>query len=223
MPTLEALCKRLEDAIKSEFAQSLSGVTAREDSRAFGAMIENQITTNWPKICKSMNVSVLPIPGRRTIYDCAFADGGKVYGLDVKTKDLDSSKYSDGGMCAVANLLKFMVNDDGVFLIVEVGHKLSNETDGSRDISHIYVAPFSCLPPDAYRIENLGTGQVRLNSSLTEMYGRIDWNRTNKEFFEIFSGYAISHYEKVAEVALKRGASIERFKISDYKHLRFGK
>ena len=48
-----------------------------------------------------------------------------IVGIDVKTKDLDSKKYSDGGICAVGNLLKFLANDRGQFIIAELGHNQS--------------------------------------------------------------------------------------------------
>ena len=89
------------DAIDAQlnnlFSDLRSGITAREDSRAFGAMIEKQITDNWEGICKSTSSEYVPNPGRRTIYDFASRHKGVFYGFDVKTKDLDSSRYSEWG------------------------------------------------------------------------------------------------------------------------------
>ena len=181
------------------------------------------ITSNWEEICKASKVTPLAIPGRRTIFDCAYTDSKLTYGLDVKTKDLDSSAYSDGGICAVGNLLKFLANDNGVFLIVEVGHSASSSKTTSRDIEYIHVAPFSCLPPESYRIENLGTGQVRLNHTVNEVYEKIEWNRTNEKFFDIFTELAISHYERVGRDATKRIDSINVFKKNGYTGFTFGR
>ncbi len=94
-------------------------------------------------------------PGRRTIYDFACEIDGVLVGFDVKTKDLDATRYSDGGVCAVGNLLKYMANDAGVFMIVEFGHKDSDSKGTGRDIHYIRIAPFHTLPKDIYRIENL--------------------------------------------------------------------
>lgn len=54
------------------FADSESGLLMREDSRAFGAMVEQRIVDNWPEICRSLGYDPLDRPGKRTIYDCAF-------------------------------------------------------------------------------------------------------------------------------------------------------
>lgn len=221
--TLKQHCELLQKNIASQFADHLSGVSSREDSRAFGAMVEKRITSNWHEICRDSNVKPMAIPGRRTIFDCAYSDADLTYGLDVKTKDLDSTAYSDGGICAVGNLLKFLANDHGVFLIVEVGHTASSGKTTSRDIEYIHVAPFSCLPPDGYRIENLGTGQVRLNYTINQIYEEIEWDRTNESFFDIFTDLSISHYERVGRDAKKRIDSINAFKANGYKSFTFGK
>lgn len=221
--SLQQHCKDLEKSIESHFKSYSSGVTAREDSRAFGAMVEKNITSNWERICKDLKVDPLAIPGRRTIFDCAYSENGITFGLDVKTKDLDSTAYSDGGICAVGNLLKFLANDKGVFLIVEVGHSANSTKQGSRNIDYILVAPFSCLPSDSYRIENLGTGQVRLNHTIKEVYEQIEWKRTNESFYEIFVNLAITHYERVSTDAKKRIDSINTFKKNGYERFTFAR
>ena len=220
MKDLKGVCSSLERGIVNQLEDYLSAVSAREDSRAFGAMIEKRITETWDVICNQMKVEALELPGRRSIFDCAFEYEGKTYGLDVKTKDLDSTSYSDGGICAVGNLLKFMANDNGVFLMVEVGHSKS-KTENARDIDYINVAPFSCLPFESIRIENLGTGQLRLNSSVKEVYEEIDWDRTNNEFFEVFTALTIAHYERVARDAQKRIDSINAFRERGFRNFRF--
>ncbi|MCB5262539.1 MAG: hypothetical protein LHW64_03085 [Candidatus Cloacimonetes bacterium] len=106
-----------------------------------------------------------------------------LFGFDVKTKDLDSTRYSDGGVCAIGNLLKFMANDKGVFVIVEFGHNKSTAKNNARDSEYIRVAPFHTLPKDMYRIENLGTGQIRLNYTVNQVWDEIDWNRSDNDFF----------------------------------------
>jgi len=221
--TIKQHSLNLEKRIQVEFKDHLSGMSAREDSRAFGAMVEQRITSNWKSICKDLGVKDLEIPGRRTIFDCAYTDNEKIYGLDVKTKDLDSSTYSDGGICAVGNLLKFLANDNGKFLIVEVGHNQSKGAKSARDIEYIHVAPFSCLPQDCYRIENLGTGQVRLNYSVNQVHDEIDWGRSDNAFFDIFTDLAIVHYERVGRDAKKRIDSIRAFRERGYKDFSFGK
>lgn len=222
LKSLKTVCVDLENGIRVQLSDYLSAVSAREDSRAFGAMIEKRITETWETICSDIGVKPLELPGRRSIYDCAFEYQGKTYGLDVKTKDLDSTSYSDGGICAVGNLLKFMANDSGVFLMVEVGHSKSAESN-ARDIEYIHVAPFSCMPSESIRIENLGTGQLRLNDSVKDVYERIDWARSNDDFFELFTALTITHYERVAKDAQKRIESIKAFKERGYKDFKFGR
>jgi hypothetical protein len=144
-------------------------------------------------------------------------------GVDVKTKDLDSARYSDGGICAVGNLLKFLANDKGVFLIAEFGHNKSSHKTGTRDIEYIRVAPFTLLPADAYRIENLGTGQVRLNYTVNQVWDEIEWDRDMKGFFDHFTDIAVRHYERVGRDAQKRIEAIREFRRNGYQHFRFGR
>src|SRR3989338_8839101 len=138
------ISRTIEDKVTELFEELRSGISEREDSRAFGAMIEKRITQNWTKICNELGYEPLDIPGRRTIFD-----------FDVKTKDLDTTSYSDGGACAVGNLLKYMANDKGIFVIAEFGHNKSGTKNESRDIEYIRIAPFHTLPSNCYRIENL--------------------------------------------------------------------
>ncbi len=76
-----------------------------------------------------------------------------------------------------------MANDKGVFMIVEFGHDKSTTKNNSRDIEYISVAPFHTLPADTYRIENLGTGQVRLNYTINQVWDEIDWEKFYPDFF----------------------------------------
>ena len=212
--------KKIEQEIEELFEELKSGISAREDSRAFGAMIEKRIAENWSEVCKKLNYEYMEIPGKRTIFDFACKIDGKIFGFDIKTKDLDSTKYSDGGVCAVANLLKFLANDKGVFMIIEFGHVRSSEKNDARDIEYICVAPFHCLPKDTYRIENLGTGQVRLNYTINQVWEEIDWHRPYDEFFDIFCDLAIRHYRRVRADAEKRIRSIEEFKKNGYQYFK---
>jgi hypothetical protein len=186
-------------------------------------MIEKRITQNWNTLCNHLGYEPLNIPGRRTIFDFACKVDNQLFGFDVKTKDLDSSKYSDGGVCAVGNLLKYMANDKGVFVIVEFGHNKSGSKNASRDIEYIRIAPFHCLPRDTYRIENLGTGQVRMNYTINQVWDEIDWNRSYTDFFNIFCELALTHYKRVKADADKRIQAIEDFKTNNYKYFTFGR
>jgi hypothetical protein len=184
-------------------------------------MIEKRIMENWGNVCSNLGYEAIDIPGRRTIFDFACNIENKLFGFDVKTKDLDSTRYSDGGVCAVGNLLKFLANDKGVFMIVEFGHDKSTTKNSSRDIEYIRVAPLHCLPENTYRIENLGTGQVRLNYTINQVWDEINWNRSYSDFFDIFCDLAITHYKRVKADAEKRIKSIEQFKDGGYQNFRF--
>ncbi|MBU1432424.1 hypothetical protein KKF91_17945 [Myxococcota bacterium] len=217
----KTLSASIEGKLSELFDELMSGISEREDSRAFGAMVEKRITTNWGKICSDLGYDALPQPGRRTIYDFGFMFKGQLVGIDVKTKDLDSTKYSDGGICAVGNLLKYLANDKGIFLICEFGHNRASEKSDARDIEYIKVCPFIMLPKDAYRIENLGTGQVRLNYTVNQVWDEIDWNRDPIEFYELFVNLAIQHYKRVSKDAMNRIASLEDFRERGYENFSF--
>jgi hypothetical protein len=221
MINYETIAKKIELEIEAIFEELRSGISEREDSRAFGAMIEKRIAENWERICSNLGYQAVKIPGRRTIFDFACSIENKLFGFDVKTKDLDSTRYSDGGVCAVGNLLKFLANDKGVFIIIEFGHDKSTTKNNSRDIEYIRIAPLHCLPENTYRIENLGTGQVRLNYTINQVWDEIDWDRSYNDFFEIFCNLAITHYKRVKTDAEKRIKSIEQFKDGGYQNFRF--
>jgi hypothetical protein len=147
---LREISAAIEKELISLFEELRSGITAREDSRAFGAMIERRILDNWRAICERCGFTPVDLPGRRTIFDFGFSVGDCVIGIDVKTKDLDTAKYSDGGICAVGNLLKFLANDRGQFIIAEFGHNQSTMTTDARDLEYIRVAPFILLPQNSF-------------------------------------------------------------------------
>lgn len=220
---LKKVSVQVEQKLSELFEELRSGISEREDSRAFGAMIEKRITDNWERICSDLDYSALERPGRRTIFDFAFQEEDQLVGIDVKTKDLDSTRYSDGGICAVGNLLKFLANDKGVFLLAEFGHNRSSERSQRRDIEYIRVAPLILLPQDAFRIENLGTGQVRLNYTVNQVWDEIDWDREINEFYDIFVDLSIQHYRRVSRDAMKRITALEEFKNNGYMHFTFGR
>lgn len=218
---LKAVSGQIEEKLSGLFEELRSGISEREDSRSFGAMIEKKITDNWESVCSELGYTALDRPGRRTIFDFAFREADFIVGIDVKTKDLDLARYSDGGICAVGNLLKFLANDSGIFLIAEIGHNKSSERRDRRDIEYIRVAPFILLPQNSYRIENLGTGQVRLNYTINQIWDEIVWDRNITEFYDLFIDLAIQHYHRVSRDATRRIAALEEFKRNGYKHFTF--
>lgn len=220
---LKTISNQVEAKLSDLFEELRSGISEREDSRAFGAMIEKRITDNWQRICNELGYTAIDRPGRRTIFDFAFQEAGHIVGIDVKTKDLDSTRYSDGGICAVGNLLKFLANDNGIFLITEFGHNKSSERSNKRDIEYIRVAPFIMLPQNAYRIENLGTGQLRLNYTVNQVWDEIAWDRDITEFYDLFIDLAIVHYRRVSRDAIHRIAALEEFRNNGYRHFTFGR
>ncbi len=221
---LRKISGQIEAKLSKIFSEELtSGLAAREDSRAFGAMVEKKIADNWKQVCSDLGHVPLERPGRRSIFDFAFQSEGKIIGIDVKTKDLDSTRYSDGGICAVGNLLKFLANDGGMFLLAEFGHNKLSDQREKRDIVYIRVVPFISLPHNAYRIENLGTGQVRLNYTVNQVWDEIDWSRDITNFYDVFMELAIQHYRRVSRDALNRIAALEAFKKNGYKDFSFNR
>ena len=221
---LRRVSNQVETKLSEIFSEELtSGLAAREDSRAFGAMVEKKIADNWDQVCSDLGYVPLERPGRRSIFDFAFQSEDKILGIDVKTKDLDSTRYSDGGICAVGNLLKFLANDGGMFLLAEFGHNRLSAQRERREIVYIRVVPFILLPSDAYRIENLGTGQVRLNYTVNEVWNEIDWDREITDFYNMFIDLAIRHYRRVSRDALNRIASLEAFRENGYKNFSFNR
>ena len=219
---LKQISAQIEEKLSEIFAEGRSsGLPAREDSRAFGAMVEKTIADEWDKICADLGYPPLERPGRKTLYDFAFRWEDATVGIDVKTKDLDSTSYSDGGVCSVGNLLKFLANDSGVFLIAEFGHNKLPMQRERRKLAYIRVAPFILLPLDTYRIENLGTGQVRLDCTVNQIWDEIDWDREITEFYDMFIERAAAHYRRVSQVALNRINDLEAFKENGYKDFSF--
>lgn len=70
---LKQISAQIEEKLSEIFAEGRSsGLPAREDSRAFGAMVEEKIADNWDKICADLGYPPLERPGRKTLYDFAF-------------------------------------------------------------------------------------------------------------------------------------------------------
>lgn len=177
----------------------------RPDSRAFGAYAERAFRNTWADIARSAGGRALEKPGPRHIADVEMKWRERVVGVDIRTKDFGSNRYADGGICSVANLLRYLENGH-LLVVTEVGYKIEG---GVIQDLRVRSAPMHVLPSDAYRIENLGTGQVRLNEPLGALWERIEWARSVDEFTGQFAELAQSHYEHVAQVALERAARME--------------
>jgi hypothetical protein len=213
------MVRNLCDKVSASFRRLIerSVVTEQPDSRAFGAYVEKYIKDNWESLCVEWGTTPRPHPGRRTIYDVSFVHNGQMIGLDVKSKDLDARRYSDGGICAIGNLLRFLVRDKAAFLLSEFGYRIQ---DGGVSFVYVRTAPLQCLPFGIYRIENLGTGQIRLNYTVEEAWSHIDWNRSNDQFFRRFAQLCLDHYRRVAGDANKRYKAIEAFVESGFTEIR---
>jgi hypothetical protein len=72
-------------------------------------------------------------------------------------------------------------------------------------------------------LENLGTGQVRLNYTVNQVWDEIAWDRNIKEFYDLFTDLAIVHYQRVSRDAMKRITALEDFRKNGYKHFTFGR
>ncbi len=51
----QKVSKEIEESVSLLFDELRSGISEREDSRAFGAMIEKKITENWQSICDRLD------------------------------------------------------------------------------------------------------------------------------------------------------------------------
>lgn len=211
---IRKLCESIDASFKKLITDN--AINQQPDSRAFGAYVEQVIKDNWVQCTAEWGGSPHPHPGRRTIYDVSFALDRFRFGIDIKSKDLDTTRYSDGGICAVGNLLKYLSDDANVFLMSEFGYEAQN---GKIKFHYVRTAPLICLPLETYRIENLGTGQIRLNDSIDQIYDRIEWSRSHARFLDAFTDLCVKHYDKVEQVAAKRRTSIHAFKKSGFTHL----
>lgn len=216
---LRALCEKIQAEARSVLVEG-AGLAAREDSRAFGASVERRILDAWPCLCAAQTWACEAQPGRRTLYDVSCRIGGVRYGVDVKTTDVDEGRYADGGVCSVDNLLRFLAGrraeETGTLLLLEVTHGQHDTDRDRRSVRDVIAAPIHCLPRGEVRIENLGTGQVRLNRRLVEVASQIDWSRSLRDFLEEFVAIAMAHYDRVAQDAAQRRANLESFARDGY-------
>ena len=113
----------------------------------------------------------------------------------------------------------FLARGRRMLVIVEVGHKQTADNAETRLVQYVALAPIHALPADAFRIENLGTGQLRLNATVRDLANRIDWSRDTSAFFDFFIDLAIDHYRSVSQTAEERIAKLERFRESGYRDL----
>jgi hypothetical protein len=212
--TLRELCQTIDETL-TEFI-GMRDIAQQPDARAFGGYVEAAVLASWPDLCVVWCVAPLAHPGRRTIYDASFKAGDLVVGVDFRTKDLAKGRYSDGGICAVGNLLRWMVKERSTLLVTEFGYTIDDEIAA---FAYVATAPIHALPSETYRIENLGTGQLRLNASVRDILPTVAWDRTAEEFFEAFSGLCLTHYDRVRVGAAVRLAAVEDFVASGYTRI----
>ena len=108
----------------------------------------------------------------------------------------------------------------GQFILAEFGHHQSGADNDTRDWEYIRVAPGTALPVNAYRSENLGTGQVRLNYTSNQVWEEIEWARDMNRFYDYFAGLVIKHYLRVRREAQSRIPAIEVFQNGGYPKIR---
>lgn len=205
----EALERSVAEVMQVEFER-------REDSRAFGAAIEQCVRDQWEAICDDNAWEALDAPGKRDIGDVSCCCAATMIRVDVKTHDLDADRYADGGVCSVDNLLRLLAGteDTGLLVVLEVAHRAKGD---KRKLDSVRAVPLHALPVDALRIENLGAGQLRLDDTVSALCERAEWKRTVQEFLDPFVVLAMEHYDKVAEVAGKRRERLEAFVRDGYR------
>jgi hypothetical protein len=202
---MRALCVALDQQLDDVVRQ---GLEIQPDSRSVGAYVEKAVLDGWARICKQLGVEANDRPGRRTIYDASFSRADDHIGVDIRTKDLDEARYADGGICSVGNLLRLLVRDGGALLVSEFGYR---EAGQRLEFDRVRTAPIHMLPLEIFRIENLGTGQVRLDGSIVNSYESIDWARPVLDFVRPFAELAIEHYARVSAKADERANALRRY------------
>jgi hypothetical protein len=205
----EALAQSVATVLQDEFER-------REDSRAFGAAIEQRVRDQWAAICAENAWEPLDAPGKRDIGDASCRCGSTMIRVDVKTHDLDANRYADGGVCSVDNLLRLLAGaeDTGWLVVLEVAHRAKGD---KRELVSVRAAPLHVLPVDALRIENLGTGQLRLDEAVSDLVPRVAWDRTVPEFLAPLVVKAMEHYDKVVKDARKRRDHLQAFARDGYR------
>ena len=190
-------------------------IERRPDSRAIGAEIEDIIKNNWSKIINQSDGEKpeFYLDRVRTIYDMSFEYKNQFYGIDVKSVDVNRG-FTSGGVCAVKNLLDFIVNRKWIFLVCEVGYSAQ---DKKIKIEYVKVVLFHFIPISNLHIENLGTGQIQFKESLQKLAIK---PVKLENFYKQFSTLALSHYKKVQITAKKRLETVKDFIASGYKVFR---
>ena len=107
----------------------------------------------------------------------------------------------------------------GGILFGNMGDRYREER-GRIEFAYARSVPLHCMPLDAFRIENLGTGQVRLDKTVGNASDELDWDRPVDEFLRVFADLAIAHYERVERVARERADSLAAFKETGELQLR---
>ncbi len=211
---LKEFCEALERAVSAIVP---SGLEAREDARAFGAAIERLVRDEWPSICANNGWVALDPPGKRDIGDVRCESHATELRVDVKTHDRDEGAYADGGVCSVDNFLRLLAGpaDCGLLVVLEVTH----ESDGARGRKLVSVDAIAlhCAPTALLRVENLGTGQVRLDERVRTLKESAQWNRTVTEFLAPFVALAKAHYDAVIDAASQRKSNLDEFVARGYR------
>ncbi len=213
----------LNNELEIYFSDSNKFIGKREDSRADGAQLEKKLLSYWPELCTKLGSKFGGIPGNRTIFDVSHSFKHNFFGIDIKTKNLDPGKYSDGGVCSVANLLKFLEKNDTIFVILEIGHIKAKTGNAKRQILYaktapIHVMPFELEDKKVIGIENLGTGQVRLKFKMNQIYDNLDWKRSKEEFIEYLVELAIGRYSVFGIQAENRVDLSKQYKRGNYEN-----
>lgn len=200
---LRRQCEAIQRDLKACLAQA--SLPRMPDSRAVGSAVQEELLDHWPELCGGWGATPEPTPGPKTMYDAALILDETFWGIDFTTKRLQEEGYSDGGVCSVADLFRFLVRTDGLFLVAQVRY---TESDDSTDVDRVTVAPLHSLPIGDFSIANLGTGQVRLARAIDECSDEIDWDRTVVDFLSEFAVTAQDFYKAGAKRMLERKAAV---------------
>jgi hypothetical protein len=206
------LCERLE----SDFTTKLksSDMPRYPDSRGVGGAIQAELLEGWDELCKGWGATPEPEPGPKTMYDAAFTLSNVFVGVDFSAKKSAEGGYSDGGICSVADLLRFYIRTTGLFLVAQVRY---SQTESNTTADSVRVAPLHALPMANFSIANLGTGQIRLSDPLDET--EVDWGRSKETFLREFASIAKQFYADVGAQASRRAESVQAMVDSGFKSI----
>lgn len=215
---LKAFCDALEREVRVQLSPSLA---PREDARAFGAQAERAVASFWGVFVNGQGGSVVPAGGARAPYDLAALVDGALLGVDVTTTDFDPERYADGGVSSVDAVLRLLAGADparrATLILLELEHAASGS---GRVVRNATALPLHVLPMSALRIENLGTGQLRLEQPLSELRDQAAWDATPSEFVVGLTALAIQHYERVASDARARITHLGAFRGQGHRDFR---